>query len=122
MAKKSKKQKRKKQQRRHHFVEQGSQRSTTSVPTETLSGETNSDSQSATAAEVPAETTPSQTIKPTADKVVDQQLAERIRYMRRDSRLTAIIAGSILVGLVVLWILFDHTGLGPHVYKLIHFN
>lgn len=122
MAKKSKK--RKKQQRRHHFVQQVGE-TPAQQPEAEPSLSTNIASTNEPAAPVAQPETTQITPKAEAKSptnTVDQQLAERIHYMKRDSRLTAIVAGGILVGLVILWVLFDHTGLGNHIYKLINFS
>ena len=39
--------------------------------------------------------------------------------MKRETKLTASIGDSIIVGLIIVWLLVEHTGLGPKVYDLI---
>ena len=128
MAKKSKK--RKKQQRRHHFVQQTNHMAGGQPQSDTTMADSGSSDQSAvtltSSAASQSQTTSVESHRPSDQKStsapIDQQLAGRIHYMKRDSRLTAIVAGSIMVGLLILWILFDHTGLGPHIYRLINFS
>lgn len=40
-------------------------------------------------------------------------------YVKADVHRSLVISGSILACLIVLWILFQHTGVGPAVYHLI---
>lgn len=116
MAKKSKK--KKKQQKHHHFVSP-----TTSEQTAGMAGisqpATAERQQPDTATEAisgEAVVSPASQSKKTP---VDESSALKTRLMLADARNTALIGGSIIVALFILWYLFEHTGLGMTVYHIL---
>lgn len=49
---------------------------------------------------------------------IDSRFAD-YDYVRSDLRRSFVISGSIIAALVLLWVLFEHTGVGPAIYHLI---
>ncbi len=129
MAKKSKSKKKKKQLKRHHFVNQPAQSDQLASSSAATAEKTGS--ATVTTETTAPTTTPSFTANKSAQKsqskvakfqAKDDELAEKTALMRSDAKTTFIVGGSIMAVLIVLWVLFEHTGLGEQVYHLINIS
>ena len=56
---------------------------------------------------------------PSAAASVGAATQRDFSYVLVDLRRTAILGGSLVVFQLILWYLFNHTGLGPSVYNLV---
>lgn len=119
MAKKSKSKKKKKQLKRHHFVNQPTQvqQGSTDTPA-SVEPATTSVAAIATPKPEPKSEKPSAPVS--KSQLKDDELADKTALMRSDAKTTFIVGGAIIAVLIVLWVLFEHTGLGDSVYHLIN--
>jgi hypothetical protein len=53
--------------------------------------------------------------------VVETTSTEQYAYVRTDLRRVFLLGGGFIIGLFILWVLFDHTGLGNAVYSRVTF-
>ena len=105
MSKKSKK--KKKQKKHHHFVETQTHAQNgvnTPTPSTQISTEKSNETNSVKSHNL----------------IKDTELDAKLTYMKQDAKLTIMVAGSLIIGLVILWVLFEHAGLGTHLYRLVH--
>lgn len=58
------------------------------------------------------------TNKPAASRSYSYEVAS-LPLIKKDLRKVIILAGSFVVLQLILWFLFDHTGLGPSIYRVI---
>ncbi len=109
MSKKSKK--KKKQQRRHHFVQnqETAQANSPNSKQATITAQQKLVKQSKQTKEV----------ERPAQAGENYHFTEKLTYMKHDARITAFIGGGIVAGLLVLWLVFEHTGLGASIYNWI---
>jgi alpha/beta superfamily hydrolase len=53
--------------------------------------------------------------------VVETATTDQFAYVRVDLRRVLRLGGGFIIGLLVLWVLFEHTGLGNAVYSRVTF-
>ncbi len=111
---KSKKKKNKRNKKRH-FIAPAPRVEEASVAAESVSSQVDETKPNEELKTEPKVVEKTITSKPTApDLPTDKQLDGLVK---KEIRTTAIIAGSIIIGLFLLWIIFEHTGLGSSVYN-----
>lgn len=111
MAKKSKK--KKNRQKHYHFSAGASVSQSSTTSTVVQSSPDRQTEAKPKVADEPAASVSKATTVDAADRV-------KTRIMLSEARQTALIGGSIIIVLIVLWLVFEHTAVGPHIYQLIH--